>query len=255
MSDTSATTAATGTGTGTGPSSFLGVTVSRLGFIRFQLGAITAMIALCLFHYIYTEAAGKDMLSYATGIFDAGRENSIPTWFSILNLLLASGFLFLIAHHEKLIGAPLARRWFVLAVIILLLSMDEGASLHERLQKTQQYTGVLIPMIESHPWVLYGAVFATGVFLYFISFLRKVGPRLAGMFLLSGGIFLAGALGFETMGAWFVHNDIAVRGDILYMLRRAAEEACEMYGIALFNIVLFGEIQRRGIGLTLALRD
>jgi hypothetical protein len=170
----------------------LGVTLSRSAFVRYQVGVVAIMLAICVFHYLWVEFFGKDLIAYASGIFDAGRENSIPTWFSVLNLLLASGLLFLVAYDTRRKGDPVSRRWFVLAVLMLVLSMDEGANLHERLQKTQQYTGVLIPVLKTHPWVLYSAVFATGAFLYFIPFLRQIGPRLAGLFMLSGGLFLAG---------------------------------------------------------------
>ena len=226
--------------------------LSQTGFNRFQFWAVTVMIAICLFHYVYADLVGKDLIAYVTGAFDAGRENSIPTWFSILNLLLSTVFLFVIGRHGRRSGDPLARHWLMLSLVMLLLSMDEGASLHERLLKSQQYTGVLIPMIDSHPWVLYGAGFAAAVFLYFIPFLRRIGPRLAGLFLLSGGLFLAGALGFEFMAAWMLYTGVAEQGDLLYLLRRAAEEGCEMYGIALFNCVLLTEIRARNIALKMA---
>jgi hypothetical protein len=222
---------------------------SQSTFNRFQFVTVSVMIALTLFHYLWADAFGKDMVTYVSGAFDAGRENSIPTWFSILNLLLASVLLFVIARHAKTTGDPVAKHWIALSVLMLALSMDEGASLHERLQKTQQFTGVLIPVLESHPWVLYGGIFAAAAFVFFIPFLRQIGPKLAFRFMLAGGLFIAGALGLEFMAAWMVHNEIAVRGELPYMIRRAGEEACEMYGIALFNCFLFDEIRARGISI------
>lgn len=231
-----------------------GLNLSQSTFNRFQFGTVTVLIALTAFHYVYADAHGKDMIAYLSGTFDAGRENSIPTWFSILNLLLSGLLVLTIFGHARRLGDPAARYWLVLGILMLGLSMDEGASLHERLQRSQEVTGVLVPMIESHPWLLYGAVFATLAFLVFVPFLRRIGPRLAALFLLSGGLFLAGALGFEFMAAWMIHNRISAPGELLYLIRRAFEEGCEMYGIALFNCVLFGEIRARNIALTLTSR-
>lgn len=227
--------------------------LSQSAFNRFQFWTVTVMIALCVFHYVYADAHGKDLIAYLSGAFDAGRENSIPTWFSTVNLLLSSLLLWIVSRHARQVGDPAARYWLALCLLLLAMSVDEGASLHERLQKSQEYTGVLIPMIESHPWLLYGAGFAVAALLFFIPFLRRIGPRLAALFLLSGGLFLAGALGFEFMAAWMIYYDISAPGELPYLIRRAAEEGCEMYGIALFNCVLFAEIKARNLALTLAL--
>ena len=118
------------------------------------------------------------------------------------------------------------------------------------MQKSQQYTGFVVPVIESHPWLLYGAAFSVAVLLFFIPFLRRIGPRLAVLFMLSGGLFLTGALGFEFVRAWMFHNQITAPGELPDLIRRAFEEGCEMYGIALFNCVLFSEIKPRNLALT-----
>lgn len=124
--------------------------------------------------------------------------------------------------------------------------------MHERATKFQSVTGVLIPVIQTNSWLLYGGVFALGTFLVFIPFLRRLDRRTAVLFLLSGGVFLSGALGFEFVQAFLAYQDLATgqeHADRLYMI---LEEGGEMYGIALFNCTLFARIVSHRI--TLAVR-
>jgi hypothetical protein len=105
--------------------------LSQAGFNRFQFLAETGMLAVAVFHYLYTDAYGKDMIAYATGIFDVGRENSIPTWFSTMNLLLSALLLWIISHHARQVGEPAAWYWLALCLPLLAMSVDESARLHE----------------------------------------------------------------------------------------------------------------------------
>ncbi len=125
------------------------------------------------------------------------------------------------------------------------------AGFHERFAGLQRFTGVLIPVIEDRSWLLYGVVFTFVVFLFLIPFLRQLDHRTAALFLLSGAIFVSGALGFEFLGAWLLHNEIATRTDFIWSIRRIFEEGFEMYGIALFNCTLFAHVMANRVLLTL----
>ena len=133
-----------------------------------------------------------------------------------------------------------------------MLSIDEGAGLHERFSALQLFTGVIIPVTLSFSWLLYGAVFASMVFLLFIPFLRQLNRQTMALFLLSGAIFVSGALGFEFLAGWMFHEEIiATRVDLIYRTGVIFEEGFEMYGIALFNCTLFGHVVANRVSLTL----
>jgi len=225
--------------------------ISQSAFRRFQYVTVTLLVALGTFHYVYADTYGEDFIMLFTRMFDLGREVTIPTAFSVLNLLISSILLFAIYRHSKSRGELITVYWLSLSIIFFVLSFDEGAGLHERFAKLQQYTGVLIPVIETHSWLLYGAVFTFVVFLFLIPFLRQLDHRTAALFLLSGAIFVSGALGFEFLGAWLLHNEIATRTDFIWSIRRIFEEGFEMYGIALFNCTLFAHVVANRVLLTL----
>ena len=79
----------------------------------------------------------------------------------------------------------------------------------------------------------------------------KLPKRTALAFLLAGGVFVTGAIGFEFAGAVMIHTDFAQRGDLIYNLRRVLEEGCEMYAIAIFNCTLVREMILRNTFLTM----
>jgi hypothetical protein len=76
-------------------------------------------------------AWGSEGLLRPLTLFDVGAESNIPTWFSSLELLLSSVLLAAIALASKRGGGRYGRHWGVLSLIFLLLSVDEGASIHE----------------------------------------------------------------------------------------------------------------------------
>ena len=93
------------------------VAVSRRGFRWFQFGVVTALVALGTFHYLYYNAFGVDMITRATSMFDLSREDSLPTAFSIINLLIAAALLFALYRHSKSCGERTAIYWLILSAI------------------------------------------------------------------------------------------------------------------------------------------
>jgi len=235
---------------GSAQSSSLELKISRRAFSQLQYLVVSLLLALCAFHYIYTDNYGEDIISKFSNVFDVGREGSIPTVFSSLNLLISSLLLCAIYFDSKRRGQRIANYWLYLCIIFAVLSIDEVAQFHERFHGIQEYTGVLIPVIETHSWLLYGAVSALVLFLFFVPFLLQLDHHTAALFLLSGGIFITGALGFEFIGAWMLHHEIATRENLIYSIRRIFEEGGEMYGIALFNSTLFKHLVNNRVSLT-----
>src|SRR5919107_2067650 len=64
-------------------------------------------------------------------IFDVGEERSIPTWFESIQFLLCWTLLAVGALAKKRRSDRYSLHWRVLSIILLLLSLDEVASIHE----------------------------------------------------------------------------------------------------------------------------
>ncbi len=87
------------------------VHIPRRAFYVVQVAAVTVLIALAVAHYILAARHGNSTLELMTRMFDLNLENSVPTWFSMLNLLIASVLLFAIYRHGKERGDPLTVYW------------------------------------------------------------------------------------------------------------------------------------------------
>jgi hypothetical protein len=208
-------------------------------FICFQFGIVTLLVALGIFHYTYAAIFGPTLFMKLTSAFDVDVENSIPTVFSVINLLCSSILLFVIYSHSKIRAERKAFYWLILSLIFLFLCFDEGASFHERLSGFGLFRGTFL----GPRWIVYGALFSLAVFLFFIPFLWRLDRRTAALFVLSGAIFLSGALGFEYFGGYPARFE----KDFANLANRILEDGCEMYGIALFNCTLFSRIVARNI--------
>ncbi len=229
----------------------IGISIPRHMFVRFQYGIATSLLVISLCFYMYQEFVGDDIVRRFLKLFDVGNESSLPTWFSSVNLLLSSVLLFLIFSMARRCGDKLTKYWLALCILFLAFSIDEVAAIHERAGGLMRYTGPIFPVLATHSWILYGAIFSILVLLLFIPFLRRLPRRTALIFLLAGCVFVSGALGFEFVGAWMLYTDFAGRDDLIYNLRRLGEEGGEMYGIVIFNCALFDVLSDREIVLSI----
>jgi hypothetical protein len=204
-----------------------------------------------LIFYVYVDDLSRDRALYGLlHLFDPGDEISLTTFFSVLNLLISSIFAYAIYRHARRQSDETAFQWLTLSILFFCLSLDESASIHERAgARFFDFVDISLPVIETHRWLLAGVIFTAIVGLFFIPFLLKLDARTRFLFLLSGGIFLAGALLFEFVGALMMFEGGYTRQDLAYRLRRVAEEGFELLGIAIFNCTLLGLIQKRGITL------
>ena len=75
--------------------------ISLKKFTKYQLVAVTIILVLGLFCYIFKDITGYNALFGFLRLLDVGSEQSIPTYFSLLNLLLSSILLYTIFKFEK----------------------------------------------------------------------------------------------------------------------------------------------------------
>jgi hypothetical protein len=199
-------------------------------------------------------------------IFDVGEERSIPTWFESIQFLLCSILLAVVAVAKKQRNDRYSLHWGVLSIILLFLSLDEVASLHEA--TGQQLERLLRSIAGFDPggaisffWVVPGAVFVFVVLLAYLRFLAHLPQTTRRWFLFAGALFVLGALGLEMLTAqvmsssggisnWIVSSSggIVDRGSasaiptILKGLQTSIEEMFEMLGLTAFVYALLAYI-------------
>lgn len=170
---------------------------------------ISIHIGLYCYHY------SSDKLPWLLRqMFDLDEENNLPTWFSHFLLLNNAFFLLIIASTTNQ-----AKRtyWWIMAGGFFVLSIDEVAGLHETFHSSVDFN-----------WAIPAGILVLIVGLLFIPFLRSLERRLAIQYIVSGTIFVSGALVIELLS-----EDMKTKS-LEYALATALEEGMEMAGALLF---------------------
>lgn len=168
-------------------------------------------------------------------LFNSNVESSIPTYFSVLLLTFASVILAFITHFKYMNKEPYRFHWGLLTVIFLYLAIDESAEIHEiftrPLREAFGLDGTLY-----FSWVLVGVIFVAVVGLIYLRFLWNLPRRTAMLMIVSGAIFVTGAIIIESISASIYDaNDGSSVG---YTAIGNFEEFLEMSGIILFIYTL-----------------
>src|SRR5215216_5658881 len=192
----------------------------------------------------------------ALRIFDVGEERSIPTWFESVQFLLCSILLAVVAVAKKQRNDRYILHWSVLSIILLLLSLDEVASIHEAIGQLSERllhsaTGFTPGGAISFFWVVPGTIFVIIVLLAYLRFLAHLPRTTRRMFLFAGALFVLGALGIEMLTAQVVSSSGGIVGrenasaipTILKGLQTSVEEMFEMLGLTAFIYALLAYIR------------
>lgn len=173
----------------------------------------------------------SDRMKLFINLFNLNTEGNIPSFYSSVLILIASFLLGLIAFFRKKLGLHYLY-WLGFSFIFLLLSIDEATQIHERfgniLRSNFNLNGYLY-----YSWVIpYGLFSLAVLIIYSIKFLPKVSKNIKRLFLISGFIYVLGALGFELLEA---KNDSSLNySEVLNTIYYSIEELLEMLGIAIF---------------------
>ena len=170
--------------------------------------------------------------------FNFNNEYNIPTYYSVFTMLVSSMLLGIIALLKK------NKRneyyyWLGLSILFLFLSMDELFSIHEALIKpTREY--LTTSGLFYFAWVIpYGIALILFALLY-IRFILHLPKRTRYLFILSGVIFISGAVGVEMFEGKAV--ELYGRDNIIFALYYTFEEMLEMLGMAVFIYALISYI-------------
>jgi hypothetical protein len=216
---------------------------------RFARGAFATLVGAVLLLTLvsfWTEARAYlhpgDLVSEALAALDQGppgipwlsvdREQSIPAWLSS-SMLLLSGVLLASLSTRAVSGR--AWQWRVLAVIFLLLSLDEAVGFHERaigpVRSALDTEGFLY-----YAWVIPGAVLVIAVALVYARFVLALPHTVRWLVILAAALFVGGALGSEAFAAYQAAE--AGQATLAYVVVSTIEELLEMLGIAVFLYAL-----------------
>ena len=204
------------------PNSNYSLTVNSQTYPLLLLASAVCLVSIHLGLYVYNYRV-EELEWLLLQLFDLDEENNLPTWFSSFLLLNNAFFLALVARLES---TQDKLQWTLMSIGFFILSVDEVAGLHESFNSS----------IEMN-WAIPGAILVAGVAVAFIPFLLRLRRGLAGRFILSGVIFVSGAIVVELLSEDMDSDSLS------YMLAVAFEEGLEMLGAWLFLCTLIKEMR------------
>lgn len=149
------------------------------------------------------------------------------SWFSSALLAATAATAFVVGRDGD------ARRWNAVAGILLVMSIDEIATLHERMAALPG-----IPGVGSRGWAGAGLVLVALVSIRLVPWALTLDRALRRALVLGGVVFVAGAVGFEVLSG---NRAESVGEDGLHWVLATVEEDLEILGVV---IVLRALLQR-----------
>lgn len=228
----------------------------RLGVVLVAGVAVIAILhSIVYVYHTHVAALPKDVVRF----FNMDAETAMPAWFNMMLLLMGAGLAALCGafagqrhRHPANVPHPGAghaaesRAWWVLALGLGYLSLDEASLIHERFPAL---LGIESGSMATHEWllpgVIVGAVGVTVLVLVGRGFPRSVRPWLV----LGVVVYATGALGIEGVGGYLLREGIG--GDffrqVVFPASVVVEEAMEMLGVIVVNIALVSYLEWQGM--------
>lgn len=212
--------------------------------LRFRPDEATRALVVAGVGLVLLSTAGQ-VLKFVTGhdtakgfipLFHVATEGNVFTYFSALLLLLAALVLGWIGRSASLRGEPFARHWTALAVLFVLLSVDDATAVHERLiVPVRELLGV--GGLLYFAWVIPGALLVLAVAGVFFGFFLRLPRDTRRHFALGAALFVGGAIGMELLGG--LHYQSHGDQTITYSVLTTIEESMELAGVVVFLRGLF----------------
>lgn len=182
--------------------------------------------------YLLRHSESKVLFVIAKSV-NFNTESNLPTLFNFSLLILSVLILFMISTIAFYRNDPLKIYWLVLSVIFLLMSFDEAAQLHEKLNDVVRS---IIPVsgLLYYAWVVPVGIFVIIFGLSYVSFLKRLPLEISGMIILGGFLYILGAIGLEMIAGNLASFDRSAVDTIPWRVAMTLEETFEMSGIIIF---------------------
>ena len=151
--------------------------------------------------------------------------------------------LFIVAPNQHFLQKGRKKNWILLGRVFLFLSFDEVFQIHELfvISGLRQYVHPSLASI----WVIpYGILFVL-FSCRFVPFFLGLRSPISVLSLVSGGMYVTGAIAVEALNTWLVRTGQISRSGFYYEAISGFEELFEMLGIIIFMYAILQELQSR----------
>ena len=187
----------------------------------------------------------------ADKFFNLDYEATFPSFFSAILLFVSALLSFLISTQKNIV--KYLTYWRVLGFILLFLCLDEATSIHEEFigevqaRLFQQRGFSDLNGFLYFGWVIPYTLFLIALVFYFFKFVLLLPPKVRNLFILSGCVYVSGALGCELIEGYYKKNDPS--DTIMMGLFVSVEETLEMCGLSILVYTLLYHIASLNIEL------
>ncbi|NOQ35484.1 MAG: peptidase M48 Ste24p [Methylococcaceae bacterium] len=209
------------------------------------LTLVHSIVLVAFFHF------DNPSIDIFVGWFDLDIEHNVPSTYSAFAILICSLLFFTIAIHKK---QPIDYEklcWIVLGIIFIFLSIDEYLQIHESIgdivENHINATGFLY-----FPWVIPYAIAVIIFIIIYLKFILGLPKKTAVLFILSGTLYLTGAIVFDMLGG----KEAELHGvdSISYCILYTIEEFLEMSAIVILMYTLLSYIEKHYGYISLSLK-
>ena len=175
-----------------------------------------------LAHWLVGDRVSDALLEHLSLSF----EGNVPTWASAMLLFSCAIAAGQIARE----ATAWRKHWWGMAVVFGYASMDEAAEIHEHLGGHIGTGGVLY-----FDWVVIAVAILVALVVIYLPFVIQLPPHTRKWIIISGAVYLGGAVGMELpLGWWFEKHGQGLG----YAIIDWVEETTEMIGAAMALLTL-----------------
>jgi len=215
--------------------------VSKHQWTRVLVGCVVGLhllnIPAVLFRFVWPLPGTH----YYVEFFGVSSEGKLPTFYSGLSLLAVAALLGLIWAHERRQHGPLRRYWALLALIFVVLAMDEMLSIHEATTEVIRSRLHIENGWFYNAWVIPGGVALALVAVTSVRVLVRLPARTRTFVLIAGAVYVSGAVVLEMAGGAYASTHGT---DLAYGALASVEEMLEMAGIVVMLYALMDHLER-----------
>lgn len=199
-----------------------------------MLGALAFFLVLASITGQFLKfALGHDTLRRLILLFYIDAEQNIPTYYSVLLMLIAALLLAVIAILNAKQTVPHVAKWAILSFGFLCMAFDEAFQVHERLiSPVRALLGDSTLGVFYFAWVIPGMALVLVLGLYFLRFLLHLPATVRFRFLMAATLYIGGAIGVELIGGYYA--ELHGKQNWTYSMIATVEESLEMAGLIVF---------------------
>jgi hypothetical protein len=208
--------------------------LERNQFYALVMGAMAFLLVLLSIGGQFSKfLLGEGFLTGLAPLFYVDMEHNIPTYFSVLLILLAALLLAFIARLTRKQRLPHVSKWALLSYGFLFMAFDEAFQFHERLNiPVGKLLGEGSLGIFYFPWTIPGIALVLILGLLFLRFLLHLPASTRFRLVMAAIIYLGGAIGVELIGSQYA--ELYGYENWTYSMIATLEESLEMAGLIVF---------------------